>query len=213
MLYLYLDESGDLGFDFINKNPSRFFTITILAIRTVENNAKIAKSIKITLRRKFNIKKSKTEELKGSKCPIETKKYFYSLVKNIDFNLYSITLNKIRLYENLRKDKERVYNYIARLVLDKILFNTADQGIEIIIDKSKTKRNIFEFNQYLIRQIKSKFDPRLPLYLYHCDSKEKLGLQAVDLFCWGIFRKYEKKDFVWFDIFRSKIKYESLYLP
>ncbi len=33
MLYLYLDESGDLGFDFINKKPSSFFTICVLAIR------------------------------------------------------------------------------------------------------------------------------------------------------------------------------------
>ena len=24
MWYLYLDESGDLGFDFVNKKPSRF---------------------------------------------------------------------------------------------------------------------------------------------------------------------------------------------
>jgi len=27
-MYLYLDESGDLGFDFKNKKPSRFFVIT-----------------------------------------------------------------------------------------------------------------------------------------------------------------------------------------
>lgn len=38
MLYLYLDESGDLGFDFFAKKPSRFFTVTILAIKGVENN-------------------------------------------------------------------------------------------------------------------------------------------------------------------------------
>ncbi len=27
MWNLYLDESGDLGFDFVNKKPSKFFTI------------------------------------------------------------------------------------------------------------------------------------------------------------------------------------------
>lgn len=30
MWYLYLDESGDLGFDFVNKKPSKFFTVSIL---------------------------------------------------------------------------------------------------------------------------------------------------------------------------------------
>ncbi len=29
MLYLYLDESGDLGFDFVNKKPTKHFVISI----------------------------------------------------------------------------------------------------------------------------------------------------------------------------------------
>ena len=32
MFYIYLDESGDLGFDFEAKKPSKFFTITLLLI-------------------------------------------------------------------------------------------------------------------------------------------------------------------------------------
>ncbi len=39
-----------------------------------------------------------------------------------------------------------------------------------------------------------------------------MGLQAVDVFSWGIFRKYERKDKEWFDIFREKVKYDSVYL-
>ncbi|MFH1561926.1 MAG: DUF3800 domain-containing protein [Nitrospirota bacterium] len=214
MWYLYLDESGDLGFDFVNKKPSRFFTITILVVKGISDNREFIKSVKTTLRRKFNIKRVKAEELKGSKCPIEIKRYLYALIKNINFEIYSITLNKIRLYDKLRKDKERVYNYITRLVLDQIPFNTADLRVEIIVDKSKTKRNIFEFNQYIIiSQIKSKFDPLVPLNIYHFDSNDNFGLQSVDLFCWGIFRKYEKKDLEWFNIFKSKVRYDSVYLP
>jgi len=211
MWYLYLDESGDLGFDFVNKKPSNFFTVTILALRINENNRKLIKAAKITLRRKFN-KKVSAEELKGSKCPINIKKYFYKKIKNIDFNLYSMTLNKIRVYERLRKNKERVYNFIARQVLDKIPFNDADLKIEIIIDKSKTKKNIVEFNQYIIREIKGKLDPKVPLNIYHYDSREHFGLQAVDMFCWGIFRKYERNDLVWYNIFKEKIIFDEQYL-
>ncbi|MCL6472715.1 MAG: DUF3800 domain-containing protein [Firmicutes bacterium] len=54
MWYLYLDESGDLGFDFINKNPSRFFTVTILATEGIKNNRFIKKAVKATLKRKLN---------------------------------------------------------------------------------------------------------------------------------------------------------------
>jgi tRNA G18 (ribose-2'-O)-methylase SpoU len=212
MLYLYLDESGDLGFDFVNKKPSRFFTVTILVTKGYENNKKLSKAIKITLRRKFNIKKQKADELKGSKCPQKIKEYFYRHAQKINFGLYSITLNKIRVYERLRRDKERVYNYVARLVLDQISLNNAHQRIEIIIDKSKTKKNISEFNEYILRQIKARFDPKISLIVYHTDSKQNLGLQAVDLFCWGIFRKYEAKDKNWYNIFKEKIIYDKQYL-
>lgn len=112
----------------------------------------------------------------------------------------------------MRQDKERVYNFIARLVLDQIPFNNADLRIEIIIDKSKTKRNIAEFNQYILRQIKSKFDPKVPLDVYHLNSKQNFGLQAVDIFCWGIFRKYEKQDIEWYKVFKDKIVYDEQYL-
>lgn len=213
MLYLYLDESGDLGFDFVNKKPSRFFTVAVLLIKDISNNRRLIKSTKMTLKRKFSKKDAIAEELRGSKCPTKIKEYFYSLVKDIDFELYSVTLNKIRLYEKLRQDKERVYNYIARLTLEKIPFDDADLRVGIIIDKSKTKKEIFEFNQYILRQIKGKLDPLIPLDIYHYDSKHNLCLQAVDLFCWGIFRKYERNDSQWFDVFKTKIKYDSLYLP
>ncbi len=53
MLYLYLDESGDLGFDFFTKKPSRFFTVTILTVRGVENNRALLKAVRKTARRKL----------------------------------------------------------------------------------------------------------------------------------------------------------------
>lgn len=213
MFYLYLDESGDLGFDFTNKESSKFFTICILVVKGYLDNRNLTKAVKMTLRRKFNIKKVNIEELKGSKCPLQIKKYLYSKIDSIDFEIYSITLNKTRVYENLKRDKERVYNYISRLVLDKIPFNMANLKINFIVDRSKTKKNIFEFNQYVIRQIKSRFDLSVPIEIHHYNSKNNFGLQIVDLFCWGIFRKYEKNDLSWFSVFESKVKYETLYLP
>ncbi len=143
MWYLYLDESGDLGFDFVNKKPSKFFTVTVLAVRD-GNEKKINKAVRMTIRRKWSAKK-KPEELKGSKCPFAIKKYFYDHIKDVKFSVYSITLNKRRVYEQLARDKERVYNYIARLVFDQIPFGNAETRVEIVIDKSKTKKNIIEF--------------------------------------------------------------------
>jgi hypothetical protein len=210
MLYLYLDESGDLGFDFFAKRPSRFFTVTILAIRGVENNRALINAIKKTIRRKSHRKPS--PELKGNHTSIEVKHYFYELAASIPFAIYALTLNKKRVYSELAQKKDRVYNFIARNVLDQIPFEKASTRIELIVDKSKSKREMGEFNEYIIQQLKGRIDPKIPLDIYHYISHENLGLQAVDLFSWGIYRKHERKDREWYDIFKERVKYDERYL-
>ena len=215
MWYLYLDESGDLGFDFVNKKPSKFFTVTILALSSYESNRKLIKAVKMTLRRKTSKKEGKNE-LKGINTTLDVKKYFYKQVKNIRFSLYSITLNKKRIFEELTRSKERVYNFIARQVLDEIPFEKANHiRIELIIDKSKSKPEIEEFNSYIKGNLEGRIEPKTPLDIYHWKSHENYGLQACDLFCWGIFQKYERKRMEWHDIFSKdeKIKLDRLYLP
>lgn len=212
--YLYLDESGDLGFDYINKKPSKYFTITILAIEGGSTHQKLKSSVTKTLSRKLNHKRSKrtVSELKGTETTIEIKQYFFKLVKDIPFAVFAITLNKRKVFERLARDKERVYNYIARLVLDKIRLGNAKLQIELIVDKSKSQKQIKEFNQYIISQIKAKIDPSVPLNIRHENSKTQKGLQAADLFCWGIFRSYERKDNEWLEVFKNKVKYNDQYL-
>ncbi len=210
MLYLYLDESGDLGFDFFSKKPSRFFTVTILAVKGIENNRAVLGAVRKTVKRK--LPRGSRVELKGSDTVLEIKKYFYNQVSEIPFEIYALSLNKKRVYSELAEKKDRVYNFIARNVLDKIPFDDASTRIEFIIDKSKSKREIKEFNDYVTRNLKGRIDPRVPLDIYHHTSHENRGLQAVDLFSWGIFRKYERGETKWFEIFKSKIKYDDRYL-
>lgn len=215
MWYLYLDESGDLGFDFVNKSPSKYFTVTIMALRGLENNRMLKKAVKVTLRRKLNPPgkmKRMVEELKGSSTTLEIKKYFFEQIKEVEFALYTINLNKRRVYESLIENKPRVYNFIARQVLDQIPFEKANTRVELIIDKSKSKPEIADFNHYISSQLEARINPKVPLDIYHWSSHESPGLQAADSFCWGIFRKYEKNDLDWYNVFANKIKYEDKYL-
>lgn len=47
--------------------------------------------------------------------------------------------------------------------------------------------------------------------IYHWDSKESHGLQACDLFCWGVFQKYEMNKDEWYGIFKEKMVSEEGY--
>ena len=147
MWFLYLDESGDLGFDFFSKKPSRFFTVAILAVEGIDDNREIIKAVRKTRRRKFKTKG--TVELKGVRTRIEIKRYFYDLIRPARFSIYALTLNKRRVYDELAANKERLYNFIARKVLDQIPFEVARTRIQLYIDRSKSKAEIREFNDYL----------------------------------------------------------------
>lgn len=214
MLYLYLDESGDLGFDFVNKRPSAFFTICVMAVKGQEHDRAMGKAVKAVIRRKLlSGENPQARELKGNVLPIEIKKYFYEKVRHVPFGLHAVTLNKKSVYCNLAIEKERMYNYLARQAL--VGVNFADAAVRVImtVDRSKPRQGIMEFNACVLNQVKASIDPLVPLDIFHVASHESPGLQAADMFVWGIFRKYEREDSEWYEVFKSRLHSEKLCLP
>jgi len=69
-----------------------------------------------------------------------------------------------------------------------------------------------DFNQYLVNQLEALLPLNTDLNILHLTSQESTGLQAVDLFCWGVFRKYENNDIEWYQAFCDKVKFETEYL-
>jgi len=215
MLYLYLDESGDLGFDFANRKPSRFFTLTILAVKGNETNRRLLNAVKKTIKRKLNPqgkRKNMALELKGAKITWAIKQYFYQQIKDIDFSIYAVTLNKIKACPELIRNRTRLYNFIARLVLEQIpLLNS--KTVVLVVDRAKNKREIAEFNESIRQQLEIKLIPLTQADIQHLDSLQNGGLQAADMFSHGVFTKYESQRNEWFNLFAGKVKYESVYLP
>ena len=109
------------------------------------------------------------------------KKFFYKKAYEVDFKLYAVTLNKKRAYAHLAKDKERIYNYIARLTLEGVDFKEAAVRVIITIDKSKARPEIQRFNNYILNQIKAYLDPLVPLEIFHALSDQTPILQATDM--------------------------------
>lgn len=215
MQYLYLDESGDLGFDFVNKKPSKYLTLAILSVVGVDNNRKLINTVKRTIKKKCNLKNSsRITELKASNAPKKVVEYFLRKLCDVEIRVYSLTLNKKRLYSHLSQDKDRVYNFIARLVVDKVELKEDLSCLEFIVDKSKRQKEIGDFDSYIKRQMQGRLDPeKTRLIIKHEDSCVVHGLQAADAISWAVFRKYERKDGFWIGIIKSIIGFEDVYLP
>ena len=214
--FFYLDESGDLGFNPDKKGRSHYFTICILAVSTTTRNRTVAAAVKKTLARKLNPKGKRrriVQELKGNTTTLEVKEYFFRQLSGVRFGLYALTLNKERLYAELQKPKERLYNYLSRLILDQLPLENAVEAVNLVLDKRKNKKERREFNSYIARELGNRLPPDVRLRIIHEDSVNNHCLQAADVFCWGIFRKYERQDNDWYEVFRGKVRYESVYLP
>lgn len=215
-MHIYLDESGDLGFDYTKQGTSRFFIITLLVIHSNEVNKKVIKMVERTIKEKINRgKKGKNVvlELKGSNTDIGIKGYFYKHIEDDQFEILTLILNKARVVQKLRDKKEKLYNYVSRLLLEKCNLHKAEERVVLTVDKRKNKEDIKDFNSYLFNELVALIPSKIPFEQYHTASYAHKGLQAVDVFCWGIYRKYERRDLEWYNYFVSKIREEIVYLP
>ena len=216
-MHVFLDESGGLSFDFTKAGTTRFFIICLLVIPTTADYRSLTKAVERTVRNKLHKghqPKRPTHELKGTKTDRAILEYFYRQAKQSTFGIYAIVLNKARVFEDLRKQQERLYNFVARALIEKCPFKEAQDRIILTLDKRKSAKEIEHFNQYLLAQLQGSLPLQIPFEIYHHHSFENKGLQAVDLFSWGIFRKYERGDPSWYNIFKKdgKLAYESAYL-
>ena len=174
----------------------------------------IRRTLKNKLQRKNNRRSKSIAELKGAKTSLAVKKYFYRSVTGGGWKIYTVILNKQRVNDNLRLSgtKKKLYNFLARFILEKIDLRHASPAVTLVTDRCKDQVEIRDFNQYVANQLEALLPLNVPLNIYHEFSHENTGLQAVDLFCWGIFRKYEIRDTEWYDVYRDALAFETEYL-
>jgi len=216
-MFIYLDESGDLGFDFGKAKTTRKFIVTALVCFSQTAEKDFKKAVRRTLRNKVNRRKNKSRwagELKGTNTSLEVKRYFLDQIRYQDWAVYALVLNKARVNEPLRTKvgKKKLYNFLARLLIGRLPLRQTTTNVRLIVDRSKNRDEISDFNQYVENHLQATLPLNTGLTIEHLTSHERAGLQAVDLFCWGIARKYERGDLVWYNLFKHMVRYEDEYL-
>lgn len=211
-MYVFLDESGGLSFDFTKGGTTRFFVVCLLVIPTSEDHRKIINAVERTIHHKLHKgrkPKRPTDELKGSQSHASTQRYFYRQASAASFSIYTLILSKATVAETLRRQPGRLYDLLATDLLGRCPFHQAQERIILTLDRRKSSGEIKAFNQALLIQLQARLPVTRPIDIFHLHSWERRGLQAVDLFCWGIFRKYERGDTTWYDVFRERIACEA----
>ncbi|PJA41122.1 hypothetical protein CO178_00895 [candidate division WWE3 bacterium CG_4_9_14_3_um_filter_34_6] len=206
MSYIFMDESGDLGFSF-DKGSSNYFIITFVFVNNPKPIRNIIKNTFKTLKKSH---KSKTGVLHAYNETLTTKRRVLLKLSQSNIKIMCIYLNKHKVFTHLKEEKNILYNYITNILLDRI--NTKElitlEDLNIIAERKDTNKFLTNnFKDYLEKQSRNNHGHKLNVTI-KTPHQDKC-LQATDFISWAIFRKYEKGDEYYYDLIKDKIFEEN----
>ena len=199
MKYVFLDESGELGF---KSASSKYFIITLLSCDegAIYDLKRIMKKVRAKIIKK---KMKKYPELKGNNSTDKIREEVLKRFAKTQAEIFVIILEKSKVYEYLKNKKDKLYNYLSNLILNEC--SLEESHICLVVDKSKTNRSLREDFDNYIRNNLSQKNNNCNLIIKHENSQKEGCLQVLDFISWSIFRNYEHKDSSFMNIIKDKI--------
>ncbi len=214
-MIIYLDESGDLGLNFENRKTTRYLVLGLLVFLDDAAHLAMIRAIRKTLKNKLP---KKSSELKGSNLTLSVKKYFLrEVIKQKNWCLYTAIADKKAWVEYhvsncwREPEKKALYDEMARRLISQLGYLETAQYVDVVVDRSKNKHEIQIFDQAIMVEIKKRVADKTLILIRHRSSQGDAGLQAIDIFCSGIGRKYELSDITWYKEFSDRIAIEVEY--
>ena len=212
MGYIFLDESGDLGFDFSKKRTSKIFIITCLFVSKKRKIEKIVSKTHAELKKKY---KKRGGVLHAYHEKPITRQRLLKRLNDSDCSIMTIYLNKKRVYTRLQNEKEVLYNYVTNILLDRICTKKLidiNKPINLIASRKETNKFLnLNFKNYLKNSAVN--NHKLKLSIEIRTPFEEKSLQAVDFASWSIFRKWQYGDDSYYNIIKQKIAEENPRFP
>jgi len=198
--FIYLDESGDLGF---NKGSSKYFVISFITMNAKTNLILKRKIKKVKKKHKIG----KDIEIKGNKSNHSLRTDVLKEIYSLPIEIYSITVKKQGINKALRKDTNIFYNYMVNLILVPYIEQSKISNLCLIADLriNKVSKGM-RFGDYL--KYKLFFENNLykiKLDIQYLDSLTSYGLQAVDFVANSIFKNYEQTNDIYYEALKRKI--------
>jgi len=211
MSYIFLDESGDLGFNFSKQKTSKYFIISFLFVDKEQKRSteKIIKKIYQNFSKAELNKHKNCLHCYKEKPGIRIK--LLNLLNEKNIKIMAIYLNKSKVYSKLHDEKQVLYNYVTNILLDRIFSKrlvARKETIILIASKRETNKFLNEnFKDYLEKQTQNNHNQHIEVKIK--TPFEEKCLQVIDFVCWSLFRKYEHGDESYINIIQNKIIEEN----
>ncbi|MCX9011522.1 MAG: DUF3800 domain-containing protein [Candidatus Methanoperedens sp.] len=203
-MYIYLDESGDLGF---SSKASKYFVIAALLTK---DSLRVEKCITKVRKERLPNKYKIIPELKYRNSDNIIRRRILQCIAKTDTNIACAVLRKRQVHENLRNKPNILYNYLCGSLIGNIFRKYhINSKVNITVDRSLTGINREAFDEYIgYRALMNKtevFDLDY-LEINHVDSVQNKCIQAVDFVVGAIARNYEHEDSSLYEIINGNVE-------
>ena len=211
----YLDESGDLGFNFSSPyrkgGSSRYLTIAFVICPKGKKHLLQRIVKRVYQKYGFNPK----EEIKASSLTLDVKKdishRIITLVNsNSEISINSITVKKQNVASHIRQDSNLLYNYMLKLaLLDKI---DTYPLVNLIRDNRSVKlKSGNSLSEYLKTTMYFEYNSSTQIVDIPSDSKQVTNLVLADWLNNIVWGHYEDGNSAPFLILSPKLKNQTLF--
>lgn len=210
MLYILLDESGDLGFS-VNKRSSKYFIVSAIITDNKRRLEKIVKNVHRGLSRKY----MKVGVLHAYQEKAVDRQRLLKRLNNLQCDIMAIILDKEKVHRKHHDAKSELYNSTTSILLDKLFKkqpNILSSPIILIASQRETNRFLNEnFRKYIVDQVNDSY--KVDIQVQISTPYAEKSLQVVDFVSWALYRKYENSDDSYYNIIKDKIIVESFIYP
>jgi hypothetical protein len=201
MHYIFIDESGDLGWNFEKENnnggSSRYLTIGGVVIHSDE--MKHLKRLIRDIYKKYNL--TPRIEKKGSSFSDSDGAYIIEKIRELinektpSLRLISITISKERVRDHLRKDTNILYNYILSALLEDVFkqFKNSESVIMTLDSRTIKVSSGNSFSDYIKTKCWFEWELELNIEVHHDRSDINEGIWVADWISNWTWRSFDQK--------------------
>lgn len=218
---IYVDESGELGFD---PKSSKFYVIVLLSVTNPKTVAHIIRkfhgkilragwpdNIEIKAARLFGAPKDRRIP-KSFKYKQDTAHLLSDVIGKIARTIDHIDVAVVRkemVYDHLRRLPFGVlHNYYCGQILVPAILQYST--VEVFVDRrSKEKHSLKHFDGYIETKVYEKaFEEKklVQLNICHEESHRVYGIAAADYVSWAVFRRFESRDSRFWELVKNKVR-------
>ncbi|MCX6815873.1 MAG: DUF3800 domain-containing protein [Candidatus Aenigmarchaeota archaeon] len=202
-MYIFIDESGDLGFDFQKKGkPSDFFLVAALKI----DDEKYLNRIIKRHRKRHKKKKEQKREVKFSNTSPENRRRILQDIAKLNVEIFIVYVDKHHAYGYIKDNPLRMYSYLLKILTEKCFYTSIDEQTKVVFDRSFSKIQQEALELYLITQNETLMKAKNNLIIKHLQSQEDQGLLCVDFVCGAAMEKVTGKNQAYYEIIEKKVK-------